>query len=153
MNNHNEEKYALENAAAEIFLKLYNINHLDQFEIVERRESPDFVLKNKNGDLLGLEIAHLFYDSEEAKMLLGRSNNRTHGIETFDKFLDNLNNLLRHKETKKSIYESSYPTSLVIRNTSPLFGMSDVLRAKDLIYKPTGYKSVWFISKDEISEL
>lgn len=84
MKNHNGEKFALENATVDIFLNLFNFNHKDQYILVERRESPDFILKGLNGELLGLEVAHLFYDSEEAKMLLGRSDNKVHGIEKFD---------------------------------------------------------------------
>lgn len=95
MKNHNEEKSALENAAVDIFLKLFNINHKDQYELVERRESPDFVLKSSKGELLGLEVAHLFYDPEEAKMLLGRSANKMHGIEIFNDLLSAFNSLLK----------------------------------------------------------
>ncbi|WP_044479542.1 hypothetical protein [Paenibacillus antibioticophila] len=148
MKNHNDEKFALENAAIDIFLNLLNIHHQDQYELVERRESPDFVLKSQNGELLGIEVAHLFCDPEEAKMLLGRSNNKMHGIEEFSDLLNVLNSLLKQKETKVLKYESTYPTSLVIRNGSPIFGMSDLLRDKERIYRPSIYKNVWFVSKD-----
>lgn len=37
MKNHSDEKFALENAAIDIFLNLLNINHQDQYELVERR--------------------------------------------------------------------------------------------------------------------
>ncbi|WP_248912445.1 hypothetical protein, partial [Paenibacillus antarcticus] len=148
MKNHNEEKFALENAAVEIFSNLFNINHKDQYELVERRESPDFVLRDLKGELLGLEVAHLFYDPEEAKMLLGRSDNKMHGTDKFDDLLNAFNRLLKQKETKILKYESTYPTSLVIRNASPIFGMSDLLRDKELIYKPSIYKNVWCVSRD-----
>ena len=148
MKNHNEEKFALENAAVDIFLNLFNINHKDRYELVERQESPDFVLKGSKGELLGLEVAHLIYDPEESKMLLGRSDNKMHELEKFDDLVNALNSLLKQKEKKILKYESTYPTSLVIRNASPIFGMSDLLRDKELIYKPSIYKNVWFVSKD-----
>lgn len=92
-------------------------------------------MKSQNGELLGIEVAHLFCDPEEAKMLLGRSNNKMHGIEEFS-------------DLQKQKYESTYPTSLVIRNGSPIFGMSDLFRDKERIYRPSIYKNVWFVSKD-----
>ncbi|PPQ49029.1 hypothetical protein C5G87_10580 [Paenibacillus peoriae] len=148
MKNHNEEKFALENAAIEIFINLHNCNHNGQYELIERRESPDFVLRNSEGELLGIEVAHLFYDFEEAKMLLGRSSNNTHGLEMNNELINILNNLLKQKEKKVLKYEGIYPIALVIRNASPIFGMSDFIRDKELIYKPIIYKSVWFVSKD-----
>lgn len=148
MKNHNDEKFALENAAVDIFINLYNCNHSEQYELVERRESPDFVIRNLEGELLGIEVAHLFYDHEEAKMLLGRSDKKLHGPETNNDLINTMNNLLKQKEKKVLKYESIYPISLVIRNASPIFGMSDFLRDKELIYKPSKYISVWFVSKD-----
>ncbi|OKP88503.1 hypothetical protein A3844_07315 [Paenibacillus helianthi] len=148
MKNHSDEKYALENAALGIFLNLFNLNHKDQLKLVEKRESPDFVLENLKGELLGLEVAHLFYDSEEAKMILGRSNNDLHGIEIYENFISALNHLLKQKEKKILKYENTYPTALLIRNASPIFGMSCLLRNKNLIYKPRVYNNVWFVSKD-----
>lgn len=47
MNNHNDEKYALEEAAVSIYINLYNLNHKDKLEIAERRECPDFVPKKR----------------------------------------------------------------------------------------------------------
>lgn len=148
MKNHNDEKYALEEAAVSIFISLYNLNHKDQLEIVERRECPDFVIKNMKGNLIGLEVAHLFYDSEEAKMLLGRSTKEIHGTENTEDYIETLNGLLKQKEKKIIKYETTYPTTLLIRNASPIFGMSCFLREKTMIYKPSKYNQVWFVSKD-----
>ncbi|EHB68481.1 MULTISPECIES: hypothetical protein [Paenibacillus] len=148
MNNHNDEKYALEEAAVSIYMNLYNLNHKDKLEIAERRECPDFVLKNEKGDFMGLEVAHLFYNSEEAKMILGRSTNEIHGLENSKDYIETLNGLLKQKEKKILKYETIYPITLLIRNASPIFGMSCFLREKNLIYKPSKYTNVWFVSKD-----
>lgn len=148
MGKHNDEKIALENSTINIFLNLFNTNHQEQYELYERRESPDFVLKSLTGELLGLEVAHLFYDPEEAMMLLGRSNKKSHGIEMLDGLLYELNRLLKQKEIKVLKYTSIYPTSLVIRNASPIFGMSDLLKEKKKIIKVNNYENVWFVSRD-----
>ncbi|AUS27804.1 MULTISPECIES: hypothetical protein [Paenibacillus] len=69
-------------------------------------------------------------------------------IEANNELINTLNKLLKLKERKVLKYESICPTALVIRNASPIFGMSDFIRDKELIYKASVYKSVWFISKD-----
>ncbi|GIP02624.1 hypothetical protein J28TS4_10310 [Paenibacillus lautus] len=43
MKNHNDEKYALEEAAVNIFVDLYNFNRKDHIEVAERRECPDYI--------------------------------------------------------------------------------------------------------------
>lgn len=129
MNNHNDEKYALEEAAVSIYINLYNLNHKDKLEIAERRECPDFVLKNEKGEL-------------------GRSTNEIHGLENSKDYIETLNGLLKQKEKKILKYETIYPITLLIRNASSIFGMSCFLREKDLIYKPSKYTNIWFVSKD-----
>lgn len=42
----------------------------------------------------------------------------------------------------------NYPIALLIRNASPVYGMSDFLKYKNAIYKPEKYSHIWFVSKD-----
>lgn len=148
MKNHNDEKSALEEAAVNIFVDLYNFNRKDYIEVAERRECPDYIIKNIEGDFMGLEVTHLFYDSEEAKMRLGRSTKEMHGLENSTNIIGTLNELLKQKEKKIDKYNAPFPTALLIRNASPVFGMSCFLSNKRAIYKPGKYTHVWFVSKD-----
>jgi hypothetical protein len=149
MEKHNKEKRALERAAVHHFLRIYNQNHEIRYRLLYQHDKPDAVLQDSKQRKLGLEITHLFYDAEEAKMLLGRSNRTAHGPETLDNWLAELNGLIRKKEEKRHGYESSYPISLLIRNASPVFGMSDLLNAKDGVYRPSNlFQQIWFLSRD-----
>ncbi|OPA77432.1 hypothetical protein BVG16_13315 [Paenibacillus selenitireducens] len=152
MRNHNDEKAALEAAAIGIFLNIYNLNHPQPLSIWKRQERPDYVLTDGRHHRIGVEVTHLFYDHLEARRVLGRLNPNNHGEESFEEFAQVLNDLLQQKEKKFKKYNQSYPVSLLVRNVSPLFGMSDVLKHKDLYYKPSGMMNVWFLSKDGIDE-
>lgn len=69
MNVHETEKRALEKGAVVWFLRHYNaLTHKD-YRLVCQQERPDAIVEASDKSALGLEIAHLFYDSEEARML------------------------------------------------------------------------------------
>ncbi len=148
-----EEKHQLERTAARIFLRLYNVNHSGKLRLLYQREKPDAVLQRHDQSLLGMEITHLFYDSEEAKLLLGRSKGRVDSKEVVEMLIAELNKRIQIKEAKISQYERDYPIALLIRNVSETFGMSDILRAKEQLYKPQGrFTNVWFLSRDKTDE-
>ncbi|TDF98822.1 hypothetical protein [Paenibacillus piri] len=149
----NQEKRALERTAVTIFIRLYNQNHDNKLRLLYQRERPDAVLQDARQRMIGMEITHLFYDSEEAKMLLGRSHANIHSLEVVEMLIKELNKRIRTKEAKIDQYESSYPIALLIRNASSAFGMSDILRAKELICKPQGkFTHIWFVSRDGSEE-
>lgn len=100
MKDHNDEKSALEEAAIGIFIDLYNFNRQDDLKVVKKQECPDYILKNMKEDFIGIEVTHLFYDSEEAKMLLGRSDRTFHGLENSTHYVETLNELLKQKEKR-----------------------------------------------------
>ncbi|OXM82847.1 hypothetical protein [Paenibacillus rigui] len=155
MLRNNKEKRDLERAAAQIFIDIYNNNHDPKLRLLYQRERPDAVVQVQDATLrpIGIEITHLFYDSEEAKMLLGRSKASSHSMELIELLVKELNNRIQVKEAKISTYSSEYPIALLIRNASPAFGMSEILREKHLIYKPQGkFTHVWFLSRDGSSE-
>jgi len=116
MKNHNDEKFALEEAAVNIFVDLYNFNRNDHLEVAERRECPDYILRNIEGNFIGLEVTHLFYNPEEAKMRLGRSTKEMHGLENSTNIIETLNELLKQKEKKIDKYNAPFPIELLIRN-------------------------------------
>jgi hypothetical protein len=149
----NQEKHALERAAVKIFIRLYNCNQPVKLRLLYQRERPDAVLQDSLHRKLGAEITHLFYDAEEAKMLLGRSNVNVQGQESLEILLHELNARIKRKEIKIDSYSTDYPIMLIIRNASAIFGMSDILKCKHLIHKPVGkYTNIWFISRDSSDE-
>ena len=149
----NAEKKTLELSAIELFLLIYNKNHSDPHRLLRLQDQPDAVLEDEEGNPLGMEITHLFYDSLEAKMLMGKTDSRELPPEHLDFLIAGLNNLIHAKEEKRMYYSHDYPVSLLIRNTSLIFGLSDLLRKKSLIYKSTGFfKDIWLLSRDDSSE-
>jgi hypothetical protein len=149
----NQEKHALERAALKIFIKLYNRNHSTKLRLLYQRERPDAVMQDSFQRFIGAEITHLFYDAEEAKMLLGRSNVNIHSLGSLEMMIEELNARIKRKEIKIDTYVKDYPVMLIIRNASPIFGMSDILKWKHLIHKPLGkYTHIWFISRDGSGE-
>ncbi|NOU91672.1 hypothetical protein GC093_00260 [Paenibacillus sp. LMG 31456] len=148
-----QEKRDLERTAVKIFIQIYNQNHDKKLRLLYQRERPDAVLQDSYHRKMGVEITHLFYDSEEAKMLLGRSKERVHSLEVIEMLIEELNKRIQTKEIKIDKYSTTYPIALIIRNASRAFGMSDILRAKELIYKPQGkFTHIWFISRDGTDE-
>ncbi|WP_338552447.1 hypothetical protein [Paenibacillus sp. KS-LC4] len=148
-----QEKRELERTAVRIFIHLYNQNYESKLRLLYQRERPDAVLQHRNHHIIGVEITHLFYDSEEAKRLLGRSKSPNLNLEVVEMLIAELNKRIQTKEMKINNYATAYPIALIIRNASPAFGMSDILRAKELIYKPQGrFTHVWFLSRDGSDE-
>lgn len=153
MRKHNDEKAALERAAMQQFLHIYNRNHTPLLSIWKRQERPDYVLKNAEHEYLGVEITHLFYNHIEARMLLGRQLERDQaGIGRFEAYIRVMNNLLKQKEEKLGGYNQPFPVSLLMRNASPGFGMSDMIRYRNMVYRPTGMQHVWFLSRERYQQ-
>jgi hypothetical protein len=149
----NNEKTRMERAAIDLFIDIYNTNHELKYRLLYAQEKPDAVLQDSKQNKLGMEITHLFYDEKEAKMLLGRSEPSFNGPQRLECLVDELNDLIRTKEKKKRAYSEDYPISLLIRNASPFFGMSDILSVKHLLYRPNAvFNDVWFLSRDGTSD-
>ncbi|MFL0246065.1 hypothetical protein [Candidatus Clostridium stratigraminis] len=152
MNKYDLEKYQLEKAAIDIFIEIYNKNFNKQLEIVQKQESPDFLLMDSHGNPIGIEIAHVFYDPLEAKMLLNRSSSLVHGIETFQIFIEKFNEVLAKKCKVGESFEVSYPYSLLIRNASPIFTYEDIRESTKYIEIPSNrYKDIWILSRNNLS--
>lgn len=94
------EKEALEEAACLYFIDSYNKAHGTHFEIKEHKDKPDFLVEDSStSETMGVEVTHLYYDSEEAKMLLGRLSLhlRPDNKKNFYALADRLNDLLEKK--------------------------------------------------------
>ncbi|MBD0379475.1 hypothetical protein [Paenibacillus sedimenti] len=149
MNRHETEKKALEQTAIDIFMELYNLNHEQPLKLVRQQEKPDALLEDAEQNRVGLEVTHLFYDEEEARLMMARSELPKPGTEVLDRFIHVINDRVRSKEEKFKDYSHEQPCMLLIRNVSLLFGMSDVLGRKHKLALPRGqFTQVWLLSRD-----
>jgi hypothetical protein len=150
---HNIEKTLLEDYAINYMIEDYERQTGLKYKIISRQEGPDAIIE-VNGNRMGLEITHLYYDRDEAKILLGRSEYKKHGLERFDRFIYELNELLQKKAIKSYTYNCDYPVSLLIRNCSPIFGLSDFRNSIEHISIPDNkYLNIWFLSRDDNDSL
>ncbi|WP_248929691.1 hypothetical protein [Paenibacillus hamazuiensis] len=148
MDEHNLEKRTLERAAIRLFVNLYNLRSRPKLRLLYQQEKPDAVLEDEKRRKLGMEITHLFYDQQEAMMLMGRFSGQ-HAPESMEHLVGRLNELIRRKEEKKKSYMPDFPISLLIRNTSPVFGLTEFMKSRELIYEPKGvFQDIWFLTHD-----
>ena len=149
MNKHEDEKKAMEQAAIDIFSDLYNVNHEVSLRMVQQQEKPDALLEDARDNRIGLEVTHLFDDTEEARLMLSRSELTKPSDEGIDMFMKVINDRIQSKEYKLKDYSHDYPCMLLIRNLSLLFGMSDILGRKRSLVLPHGhFTQVWLLSRD-----
>ncbi|OEF95710.1 hypothetical protein [Desulfuribacillus alkaliarsenatis] len=147
------EKKDLERTAIQLFIDIYNCNYESKYRLLYMQEQPDSVIEDENRNKLGVEITHLFYDASEAKRILGRSKHKTKTDKDLSQLIKELNGLLTTKEEKKQLYSGEYPISLLIRNMSSLYRMSDIIAAYKHIKIPQGeFKDVWFLSRGATNE-
>lgn len=147
------EKKRLERSAIQLFIELYNQKYPVDLRLLYLQEKPDAILQFQDGSKLGMEITHLYYDAEEAKMLFGQSDQLVHGPENVMHLLDKLNAMIRQKCCKREGYTSDFPVSLLIRNTSSVFGMDDFIRHLKKIEVPqNGFDGIWLLSRNGRSE-
>jgi hypothetical protein len=151
---HDLEKKALERSAVHLFIDIFNGNHAKKYRLLYLQEKPDAVLEDDRLGKLGLEITHLFYNKEEAMTVLGKSSEESgRHVQLLNVLIQELNERIAVKERKKSGYCEDYPVSLLIRNASSLYGMSDILQVKERIRKPKGiFEDIWFLSRDGADE-
>ncbi|MTI65500.1 MAG: hypothetical protein FH753_02755 [Firmicutes bacterium] len=151
MNEHDRVKKRLEKTAIDLFLTNYNKITKKNYILLRQQEIPDAIIIDDEGFKLGLEITHLFYDSTEAKMLLGRTENIEHKIEDINKLIDRLNRLLKKKRLIGPSYITEHPCILLVRNASPIFHISDFKENIDKIKIPKGvFKEIWLLTRDPI---
>ena len=149
MNYHDIEKHALEKAAISWFIQQYNAARNKNYYLLCQQERPDALLANPDGQTIGLEIAHLFYDYQEAKLLLGRSEPVLHGVETLRRLICRLNQLIVKKHEVGSAYCWENPLLLLIRCASPVFTAEDFTDVHDYLEVPRGvYDEIWMLVRD-----
>ncbi len=142
-----EEKWLLEQNAAEYLVEALNRQLGTDFRVVLHADRPDIVIEDVDtGQQIGVEVAHLFYDAEEARIFLGRSASDHHPAEDLATYLERLNKLLSQKADKARGYSHKDELALLIRVVSAVFGMSDFNRCEQLIQVPQSrYKFIWLL--------
>lgn len=148
MRPHNIEKKNLEKQAIRIFLSLFNTEIKSNYRLITIQECPDALIKNSDGNILGLEVTHLFYDFLEAQIVLGKIKSKAIRHEEFTILLNGLNELLKKKVKKLSKYKNENPCVLLIRNTSLVFGINDFIDNREKINIPENdFQSIWLVSR------
>ena len=144
-----DEKERIEREALTYFLRLYNRKKGTKYRVGAKRERPDFTVRDRiSGEILGVEISHIFHDKKEAMMLLGRDHSHMHGIITAEDHVDVLMRVLRKKTELVDHYPFAGPIILVIRDFSRIF-TADLLSDARLGLKVphSSYREIWYLSR------
>lgn len=142
-----DEKWLIEEGAAQALVDVLNRQYGKNYRIVRHTDRPDVVIENQaDGKRLGVEVTHLFYDSEEARYVFGRSDDQDHSPEYIEEYVRRLNILLQQKSEKAKGYSHEYPLALLIRVVSPLFHMCDFdAYASNIVVPPSDFKIIWLL--------
>lgn len=144
-----DEKERIEREALAFFLRLYNRKNHRKFRILVKRERPDFEVRDRwSGEVLGVEVSHIFHDKKEAMMMLGRDPSTIHGIISAQDHVAVLMEVLRKKAQKVRGYSCSAPVVLVLRDFSKIFSARILFDERLGLKVPaSGYKQVWYLSR------
>lgn len=144
-----EDKARLERAAMLMFVRALRLAHRRELQIVEQRERPDFVGRDRAHLLVGVEITHLYHSEEEARFLNGRSDLAIHPLTTAAELLDALNRTLDKKATLSHQYERFGALWLLIRVSSPEVPKR---RVAELLHRvrvpPSAFDEIWMLFYD-----
>lgn len=150
-----KEKLQLEEDAIKLFLKFYNSQTDDKLEKKKHQDRPDFILFNPvTGKDIGVEVSHVFYDDEEAKMLLGRPYTLTHGKIDLSELSFVLNTRLLDKSQDAQDYPYNEEMMLIIRIASPIFNKESFNLLDDKIIIPQNrFSQIWLVFEDGIQRI
>lgn len=132
------EKELLEECAVKYFIEHLSRIESTPYRIVTHIDKPDFIVENEStGKLFAVEVAHLYYDAEEAKMIFGRSKKKLHDVEYGSLYLQRLNQLIADKVEKYKNYDK-FPGGIIllIRVTSRVFDLNLFRQYYNLIEIP-----------------
>ncbi|MFX4263524.1 hypothetical protein ACOBQJ_15165 [Pelotomaculum propionicicum] len=152
-----DEKWLLEQAAAEHFVAALNKLYATSYRVIEHSDKPDVIIRDlASGDTIGIEVTHLFYNGDEAKELLGKSdesNSRPDNDIVVIELIEKLNDLLEQKAQKARGYNHNHKLSLLVRVASPVFGTDDFDRFEHYIRVPiSDYRHIWLLFFNAKSE-
>lgn len=147
-----DEKWLLEENAALALVEILNIQQGNNYKILMHEDRPDIVIENQtDGKRLGVEVTHLFYDSEEARYVFGRSSQQNFppNPQYIEEYVRRLNLLLQQKSEKAKGYNHDYPLALLIRVVSPLFHLCNFKVYADSVVVPSSdFDIIWLMFYD-----
>ncbi|HQF10549.1 MAG TPA: hypothetical protein PLM53_20315 [Spirochaetota bacterium] len=145
------EKEKIEAATIDYFIESYNAMFNTHIEKVEHKDKPDFTLINRyNNSTIGVEVATLLFDSDEAKMLLGRSDKKMHSMMACSSLIETLNDRIKKKCEKAKNYKKHDELFLVVRCASPVFDKRsfDIEEYKINISTDNPFDEIWMVFYD-----
>lgn len=144
------EKKLLEEYAVSYFLSELNRIEGQAYVINKHLDKPDFLVNDRlTGEEIGIEVTHLFYDPEEAKMLLDRPRKFDHGSMDIHHLIDRLNRLIQQKAQKAPDYLPISKTILLVRVASPVFDKEDFDRLEQEIIVPENiFWQIWLLFRN-----
>jgi len=151
---HNEidvdEKHRLEESCLLQFVHGYNKLMRTHLRYIRHQDRPDFIVEDSESTrFIGIEVKHLFYDSEEAKILLGRSKRNNHALMNSHKLIGALNECLKNAAKRAQKYDFDGELFLVVRVASPIFDRSTFELFRNSIVIPTNvFNEIWLIFYD-----
>lgn len=150
MNDNQVEKWLLEEGAAFDLVEALNLEYGFSFVIVEHEDRPDIVIEDQSSGMrIGVEVTHLFYDSDEARMIFGRSLSNERPSENIEECIRRLNALLLQKAEKARGYDHKAPLALLVRVVSQVFRREDfpIYNAK-IIVPESDFRYIWLLFYD-----
>jgi hypothetical protein len=155
-----DEKLVWEKQATLVFIRWYAQAYSASFTYVSHNQpaKPD-VSCLLDGELLDIEIAHLYGTEQEAMAILGKSLNQhtrdelrklIYTTSTYDRLVSALNRILENKSHKT--YDSSR-TWLVIRNVHPGWDAVQLAQMHNSIIVPSNhpFEQIWLVGDIEAS--
>lgn len=150
MNDSLDEKRLLEEGAALDLVEALNLRYGLGFGISEHNDRPDIVIEDyAKGIRIGVEVTHLFYDSDEARRMLGRSATMEHPPENIEECIRRLNALLLQKSEKSHGYDHEDPLALLVRVVSRVFKEGDFHdNLAKVIVPESDFQYIWLLFYD-----
>jgi hypothetical protein len=150
LNDKPDEKWLLEEGAALDLIEALNLKYGFSFEIIRHSDRPDVVIEDRSsGARIGVEVTHLFYDSDEARMIFGRSLNQERVAESIEECLLRLNALLQQKAEKSRGYDHEAPLGLLVRVVSQVFKHEEFhTNAPKILVPVSDFKYIWLLFYD-----
>ena len=150
LNDNQDEKWLLEEGAAFDLVEALNLKCGFSYEIVEHGDRPDIVIADSlSGMRIGVEVTHLFYDTDEARMIFGRSLNNERSPENIEECIRRLNTLLFQKAEKARGYDHEAPLALLVRVISQVFKKEDFqVNSSKIIVPASDFQYIWLLFYD-----
>lgn len=148
------QKQRLERSVLDRFLEAYNQLNGTHLRFRKHSDKPDFIAEDSTcNHVIGIEVTHLYYDPDEAKILLGRSSKNNHDSMYANELIVTLNKRLQNKTESARKYKFKHKMLLIVGVASPIFDKSTFDRYGEDIIIPAGvFDEVWLVFRNFSTE-